>query len=273
MGIVRTVEWRLICPPEETKERLRQALDSLGIETSSDNGSLRGKTSRSLRRNRWAAEISIDVDPLQEGSRAVCHVDMVGSKHYAILDELAEALGEDAFDDRGIASAIERLGKVGRIFGRKEVRHLRHLIRATEQIAALGQGQYGKKMGIVVLTDERLFFFEKGLLATETLEEFSLKAITSLEVSKKLTGEMLVIHASGNRSEITQLKHGGADEIARAFRALKEREGAVSGPGAPAPAAAPDAYDQLRKLGELRDAGVLTNEEFDAKKAALLEAM
>jgi hypothetical protein len=28
--------------------------------------------------------------------------------------------------------------------------------------------------------------------------------------------------------------------------------------------------DQIRKLGELRDAGVLTQEEFDAKKAALL---
>jgi len=33
---------------------------------------------------------------------------------------------------------------------------------------------------------------------------------------------------------------------------------------------APDALDQLRKLGELRDAGVLTDDEFNAKKAELL---
>lgn len=51
--------------------------------------------------------------------------------------------------------------------------------------------------------------------------------------------------------------------------------------GGPAPAAAPAAAsgpaetvsDQLRQLGELRDAGVLTQEEFDAKKAELLARM
>jgi hypothetical protein len=44
---------------------------------------------------------------------------------------------------------------------------------------------------------------------------------------------------------------------------------------APAPAAAPAAgmesvIDQLKQLGELRDAGVLTEAEFDAQKAKLL---
>jgi hypothetical protein len=38
----------------------------------------------------------------------------------------------------------------------------------------------------------------------------------------------------------------------------------------PATAPAPDPFDQLRKLAELRDAGIVTNEEFDAKKAQLL---
>jgi hypothetical protein len=41
--------------------------------------------------------------------------------------------------------------------------------------------------------------------------------------------------------------------------------------GAPAPAAPQtDLVDQLRKLGELRDAGILTEEEFAAQKAKLL---
>jgi hypothetical protein len=37
--------------------------------------------------------------------------------------------------------------------------------------------------------------------------------------------------------------------------------------------AAPDPIDQLRKLGELRDAGILTSAEFDAKKAEILARM
>ena len=40
--------------------------------------------------------------------------------------------------------------------------------------------------------------------------------------------------------------------------------------GAAGGAAASDPFEQLRQLSELRDAGVLTEEEFDAKKADLL---
>jgi hypothetical protein len=38
-------------------------------------------------------------------------------------------------------------------------------------------------------------------------------------------------------------------------------------------AAADDVLDQIRKLGELRDAGVLTDEEFETKKAELLDRL
>jgi hypothetical protein len=41
-------------------------------------------------------------------------------------------------------------------------------------------------------------------------------------------------------------------------------------PPAPAPEAGPDLADQLRKLADLRDAGVLTEDEFAAQKAKLL---
>ena len=37
--------------------------------------------------------------------------------------------------------------------------------------------------------------------------------------------------------------------------------------------AGPDVYEQLKKLGELRDAGILTEEEFAAKKQSLLDQM
>jgi hypothetical protein len=34
--------------------------------------------------------------------------------------------------------------------------------------------------------------------------------------------------------------------------------------------ASPDVFDQIRRLGELRDAGLITPDEFDTKKAELL---
>jgi len=42
---------------------------------------------------------------------------------------------------------------------------------------------------------------------------------------------------------------------------------------APSVSARPDGMEQLLKLGQLRDAGVLTDEEFTAKKAELLERL
>jgi hypothetical protein len=45
----------------------------------------------------------------------------------------------------------------------------------------------------------------------------------------------------------------------------------VAAAAAPAPAAlSDDVYEQLKKLGELREAGILTDAEFDAKKAQIL---
>jgi hypothetical protein len=270
MGIVRTVEWTLSMPPEMAEHRLSEALSAVGMEPETSGATIRAKSQRSMLKNRWAGEVAIDLAPLgPDGTCATCRVDMAGNKHYAVLDEIAEAVGDDAFDDGGIDQAVERLGKMSRLFGRKEVRHLRHLIRAGESVVSLAQGTYEKKQGIVALTNQRLFFFEKSI-GSESLEEFALTSISSIEIGKKLSGERLIIHASGNRAEINQVMHGQADEIARQFRAMKDRPSAAS---PVATSAEPDVLDQIRKLGELRDAGVLTVEEFETKKAALLDRL
>jgi hypothetical protein len=53
-----------------------------------------------------------------------------------------------------------------------------------------------------------------------------------------------------------------------------EQEYAQQPPPAPAPAAAPttDLYSALAELGQLKDSGILTQEEFDAQKAKLLNS-
>jgi Short C-terminal domain len=42
---------------------------------------------------------------------------------------------------------------------------------------------------------------------------------------------------------------------------------------APAAAAAPDPLDQLKQLGELKTSGVLTDAEFEAQKAKILQGV
>lgn len=274
MGIVRVVEWRLRLPQDEADDRLRAACVTMGLSPEGSPGAIRGRAKRSLMKNRWAADLSIDIAPAPPGSVATVRVDMLGDKHYAVLDELAQAVGDDAFDDQGLSAAVERLGKAARIFGRKEVRHLRNILRATEDVFELGQGQYGPKQGVVVLTSERLFFFEKSMMGSESLEEFPLASISSLSVNKKMTGEELKIFASGNQAQISSMMHGQADAMVRAFHAAKtavsSNRGATTPPDAPAPT---DPVEQLERLAALRDKGILTDDEFAAKKADILRSM
>ena len=111
MGIVRTVEWRLVCSPEEADQRIRSAFEQLDLSPEGPPGHIAGRAKRSMMKNRWAADLSVDVTPMPPGSMALCKVDMLGNKHFAVLSEVAEAVGDEAFDDRGVSAAVVRLGK------------------------------------------------------------------------------------------------------------------------------------------------------------------
>ena len=137
----------------------------------------------------------------------------------------------------------------------------------------LGQGRVGGKQGIVVLTTERLFFLERSMMGSESLEEFALSAIQALSVSKRMGGERIEIAHSGTKAEITSMAHGQADSIVHAFHASQRQMGS-SAPAAPeARSTAPDPIEQIEQLARLRDQGILTQEEFEAKKTDLLSRM
>lgn len=57
------------------------------------------------------------------------------------------------------------------------------------------------------------------------------------------------------------------------FPSTAKYKPAFDAPPAPAPPAQPDVLGQITKLGELHAAGVLTDEEFQAKKAQLLDRL
>ncbi|NCD19681.1 MAG: hypothetical protein EOL89_06830, partial [Actinobacteria bacterium] len=76
---------------------------------------------------------------------------------------------------------------------------------------------------------------------------------------------------------VVAVRHLEAFEYLRGAidRALLSRNQPQQQPWPPIPAAAPkpDPIDQLRRLGELRDAGVVTPDEFEAKKAEMLRRL
>lgn len=158
-----------------------------------------------------------------------------------------------------------------RIGAGRELRKLETYLWDTETVQLLAAGTYGPGTGLVALTDRRLLFIKDGVMS-KTIEDFPVDKISSVQWSSGLLMGSLIVFASGNKAEIKNMSKKDGQQIADAIRGrLSPR------PGPPAPAIAnqssDDVYDSLRKLGELRDAGILSPEEFEAKKRELLSRL
>lgn len=166
---------------------------------------------------------------------------------------------------------------------------------------AVGKPMKGFGGGRYKLTSHYLFF-EKGSLRTDSqqvpiAQVLDVDLIQSMAQKARGVGTIRVQIQRPTRVEtvlledVTEFREGvqKINETAHAARAAVQRAANThhySGPvpgfqqpvqqqaTAPAPAAqAPDPIAQLKQLGELRDAGVLTEEEFQAKKADILARM
>lgn len=149
--------------------------------------------------------------------------------------------------------------------GGREIRRLEWVLHDDEPVERMATGLYGSGVGLLALTDRRLLFFHRGWLS-QTLEDFPLDRITSVLWHVGMVGGTVTIHASGKRAEITKVQKDDGRELTDR---LRER---LAMP-APVPSAADGIIEQIRRLGELRDAGILTDEEFETKKAELLRRL
>lgn len=122
--------------------------------------------------------------------------------------------------------------------------------------------------GVVVLTGKRLCFFRAGTLS-DKFEPFPLSKISSVEAKKGLLLFKMQVHTSGDDIELT-LVDGAANgaTFVREVQQALHTDAAVAAPNVAQ--GADDPLSALEKLGKLRDAGVVTPAEFEAKKAELL---
>ncbi|WP_292606072.1 SHOCT domain-containing protein [Nocardioides sp. REDSEA-S30_B4] len=166
---------------------------------------------------------------------------------------------------------------------------------------AVGKPMKGFGAGKYKLTSHYLFF-EKGALRTDA-QQVPISSVLDVDLMQSMTqkargvGTIRVQIQRATRVETVMLEDVAEfregvqkiNETAHAARAAIQRaanthhySGAMPGQvqqpvqqqSTPVPAtAAPDFMAQLKQLGELRDAGVLTDEEFATKKADILSRM
>jgi hypothetical protein len=165
----------------------------------------------------------------------------------------------------------------------KLLEHVQPHLEQGERIEASVQGTYEAKLmgsstvrtGIFLVTDRRLVFYAKKIGGYD-FESFPYGSISSFEQSKGMMGHSFRFFASGNTVSMKWIKDGAAfGEFANLVTARvgKKAEGPIR---TPLPQTGPqssdvDVFQALEKLGKLRDAGVVTPEEFETKKAELLK--
>lgn len=267
--IARTVSWTLLSDIDTALAWIQDAVTKTDFSvTSVEAEKIVIDVPRAMMKNRWAAKINGAVSQTPQGVEILWTVEALGDKHFEHLATISEGLPEGMLFDHGVAQAASKLNN--KLFGRKEIRHLANLLDRGELVHAMGVGVLGNKSGIAAITNRRLLFLEKSMMGSESLTDFALGSIGAMSIGKKMSGETLTVNHSGTSAVITTMGHGQADDIARAFRQLKEQPAPVA---APLQAPAPDPFAQLERLGELLAKGILTDEEFQTQKAQILSRM
>lgn len=201
------------------------------------------------------------------GERIQAKADSAGAKAKpSQTEKMTGLLGDERPD---IVAAAARMGR--RMGGKRELKKLAGHLHKGETVRFIAQGTYENDQGILVLTDLRLLFLFHGVMS-QRKEDFPLRLITSVQTkSGMVTGEMKVF-VSGNSSSISGIVKSDLEPLADAVRQGMATQHAAP-PTAPPAATADDPYEALQKLASLRDAGVLTEDEFSAKKQDLLGRM
>lgn len=168
-----------------------------------------------------------------------------------------------------IKSQIQNIDGTSKFFGFKEIKQLPDILWEDELIEKLVQGLYNNGQGILVATNKRLIFVDKGLIYGLRVEDFPYDKITSIQYETGLLFGEIKIFASGNKADIKQINKQQARDFAEYVRArISSTKDHASMPHS----TPNDVIAQLEKLAKLKEQGILSEEEFLAQKKKILES-
>jgi Bacterial PH domain/Protein of unknown function (DUF2510)/Short C-terminal domain len=165
-------------------------------------------------------------------------------------------------DSHGIEAAKAKMRI--RLGAGREIKKLPEHLWDDETVELLSSGNVSERNGLLALTSHRLIFLFTGLV-NSAFEDFPISNISSISYKSGMVLASIEVYASGNKATIKNVNKTDAEEIADAIRAKL---------GRPATATAVQAVssdaDELAKWAGLRDSGVISAEDFEAKKRQLL---
>ena len=174
-----------------------------------------------------------------------------------------------------VKTQIKSIDGISKFLGFKEIKELPNILWENENIENMISGTYNNGSGILVATNSRLIFVDKGLIFGLKVEDFPLDKITSIQYSTGILLGKLTIFASGNKAIIDNV-----DKVqVRVFGDFVRNK--ISAESSEEPVKTDfsanenvqnqdDIVSKLERLAKLKEQGVLTEEEFLELKKKLL---
>lgn len=164
----------------------------------------------------------------------------------------------------------------------KESKHVKQFqekhLKSDELVVAFGDGYIGEMMGSgdnaqhngsLIVTDQRVAFYRKGLLG-EVIETIPLKNITSVERRSMLGFRRIEIHTSHDSLKFKTGDKAAEQALAEAIDTHRD----AKPKSAPQPlASGKSVKERLAELNDLYTDGLLSDDEFETKRSELLSSI
>ena len=172
-------------------------------------------------------------------------------------------------EKRVVDEQLRALGHFSRFFTRKEIKYLPEVLSEGETIRGFTSGACDENTWLIVVTDRRLLFLDKGLIYGLKQMELPLHQISAISHETGLVFGEVHVSTAGGTKKINRVPKKDVLKIAQIMSDLLKPASRTQEP-APAGDNADDVVSQLERLAALKEKGVLTEEEFQAQKAKLL---
>ncbi len=168
-----------------------------------------------------------------------------------------------------VKKMVKDLGIEADQFGtKKEIKYLPQILKENEKIYALTSGKMDGKTWLITCTNTRVIFLDKGMIYGLKQVDTPLEKINSIEHKTGLFFGEISIWDGSSSTTIKSISKATVkpfvNKINDAIQALKQVTAAPQ-------KTEDDLIAQLEKLAALVDKGVLTQEEFQAKKKKMLD--
>lgn len=170
-----------------------------------------------------------------------------------------------------IDNQLAEVGEFDQWFTKREINYLPEVIEQGESIKALTSGMHDGHTWLIVVTQRRVLFLDKGMMYGLRQLELPLNKIDGISFKTKMMFGSIEIDASGTHKKIEQISKKDVAKVAKILSSLVAEKSGHLTQIQMAASAEETAIDKLERLGKLKDQGILTQEEFDQQKKRLLE--